>query len=148
MRRVLSVIAAAAVAGGAVVAATPAQAATGGIIIYKVQYNAPGTDTGSLSSVNQEYLVLKNTSSTVRYASGWVISDKENHRYTLPYTKISPGKVDYVRTGKGTNNWYTRYWGSRYYVWNNDGDKAYLRSPSGRLLDSCSWGSTGSSTSC
>jgi len=29
--------------------------------------------------------------------------------------------------------------------WNNTGDYAYLRTPSGALMDSCTWGSTGSS---
>ena len=27
-----------------------------------------------------------------------------------------------------------------YYIWNNNGDKAYLRNASGTLIDSCAWG--------
>jgi hypothetical protein len=32
-----------------------------------------------------------------------------------------------------------RYWGRAGYVWNNTGDTAYLRTPSGALMDSCKW---------
>jgi hypothetical protein len=33
-------------------------------------------------------------------------------------------------------------------VWNNTGDTAYVRNPSGTLIDSCSWGGSGSYTYC
>lgn len=46
----------------------------------------------------------------------------------------------YVRAGHGTNIYDQRYQNRSRYIWNNTGDSAYLRSPSGRLLDSCSWG--------
>jgi hypothetical protein len=41
-----------------------------------------------------------------------------------------------------------QYWGRAAYVWNNTGDTAYVRNPSGTLIDSCSWGSSGSYTYC
>jgi hypothetical protein len=131
-----------------VLAAPPAQAATPGVVIYKVQYDPPGSDTGSNTSRNGEYVLLKNTGRYSTVLAGWTLSDKEGHRYTFPSMRISAGKTLYIRTGIGTNNWYTRYWGSSSYIWNNTGDKAYLRSPSGTLLDSCAWGSTGSSITC
>lgn len=127
---------------GAVVV-TPAQAA-GGIVISKAYYNSPGTDTRSNSSLNAEYIQLKNTSSVARYITNWTLRDNQSHVYRFPSTKINPGSYLNVRTGKGTNNWNTRYWGSGNYIWNNTGDKATLRNSNGTWIDSCSWGSSGS----
>lgn len=45
--------------------------------------------------------------------------------------------------GRGTNDSNERFWGQSWYIWNNTGDTAYLRTPGGTLYDSCSWGSTG-----
>jgi hypothetical protein len=45
-----------------------------------------------------------------------------------------------IHTGKGTNTSTDRYWGRSWYVWNNTGDKAYLRNPDFVLRDSCEWG--------
>jgi hypothetical protein len=61
------------------------------------------------------------------------ISELE-HR-SLPDSHI----VAIVRTGRGPNTDTTRYLGRAGYVWNNTGDTAYLRTPSGALMDSCKW---------
>lgn len=122
---------------------TPAQAA-GGIVFYSAYWNSPGSDTGSNTSLNAEYVKLKNTSSTTRYITGWTLRDAQNHVYTFPSTKIAPGRYMTVRTGKGTNTSATRYWGRSWYVWNNTGDTAYLRTKAGTLKDKCSWGRSGS----
>jgi hypothetical protein len=132
---------------GFMAAAVPAQAA-GGVIIYKVQYNSPGTDNRSNVSLNSEYVVLKNTAGTTRTITGWTLRDASGHRYTFPTTRVAAGTYLYVRTGHGTNTAHTRYWGSGNYIWNNSGDTAYLRNGSGTLIDSCRWGSTGSVTYC
>jgi len=142
---VLTVVAAA-TAGLAFTA--PAQAAAGGIIIYRAYYNSPGSDTGSNGSLNAEYILLKNTATTPKWTNGWTLRDKQNHVYKFPATKINPGKYVYVRTGRGTNNAANRYWQSRAYIWNNAGDAAYLRNTAGVLIDSCSWGSTGNYRNC
>ncbi|HEY0449245.1 lamin tail domain-containing protein [Actinophytocola sp.] len=144
MRRVVNavmVVVLAALVGAIVV--TPAQAA-GGIVIYRAYYNSPGSDTGSNASLNAEYITLKNTASVAKYATGWTMRDKQGHVYKFPTTRINPGQYLYLHTGKGTNNWNNRFWGQAWYIWNNTGDAAYLRTASGTLVDSCSWGSTGS----
>ncbi|MFM6847652.1 MAG: lamin tail domain-containing protein, partial [Terrabacter sp.] len=46
------------------------------IMIYKVQYNSPGSDIGSNTSLNAEYVVLKNTTRTNRSLTGWTLRDK------------------------------------------------------------------------
>jgi len=131
----------------AVLVATPAEAA-GGIMIYRAYYNSPGSDTGTNASLNAEYVLLKNTASTAKWTNGWTLRDKANHVYKFPGTKINPGKYLYVRTGRGTNNAATRYWNQKWYIWNNTGDAAYLRNTAGTLIDSCSWGSSGSWRNC
>jgi hypothetical protein len=148
MRKLIVAVAAvvAAVSAGVVFAA-PAQAA-GGVIIYRAYYNSPGSDTGSNASLNAEYILLKNTATTPKWLNGWTLRDKANHVYKFPATMINPGKYVYVRTGRGTNNAGNRYWGLKWYVWNNTGDAAYLRNTAGTLIDSCSWGSTGSWRNC
>jgi hypothetical protein len=144
MRKVVmaavSIVAAALVG---VTVATPAQAA-GGITIYKAYYNSPGSDTGSNASLNAEYIQLKNTATVAKYVSGWTLRDKQGHIYKFPTTRINPGQFMYVHTGKGTNNWNNRYQGKAAYIWNNTGDAAFLRTGAGTLVDSCSWGSSGS----
>ena len=132
----------------AVLVATPAEAAGGGIMIYRAYYNSPGSDTGTNASLNTEYILLKNTASTPKWANGWTLRDKQNHVYKFPATRINPGKYVYVRTGRGTNNAANRYWGQKWYIWNNAGDAAYLRNTAGTLIDSCSWGSSGSWRNC
>lgn len=148
MRRVAAalVLALLTVAGTLVI--TPTAQAAGKVIIYKAYFDSPGTDRGSNKSLNAEYIVLKNTSSQTKTITGYRLHDKANHRYVFPTTRLKPGKVIYVRTGKGANNYQNRYWGRSWYIWNNTGDKAYLRSPNNRLLDSCSWGSKGSYKYC
>lgn len=122
---------------------TPAQAA-GGIVFYSAYWDSPGSDSGSNTSLNAEYVKLKNTSSTTRYITGWTIRDVQNHVYTFPSTKIAPGRYMTLRTGKGTNTSATRYWGRTWYIWNNSGDTAYLRTKAGTLIDKCAWGTAGS----
>ena len=42
-----------------------------------------------------------------------------------------------------------RYWGYRWYVWNNSGgDAATLRTASGAVVDTCTYTGPGSVTSC
>jgi hypothetical protein len=64
---------------------------------------------------------------------------------------LKPGARVYVHTGRGTNgkpDGNDVYWGSRAYIWNNTGDTATLKNASGKTIDTCKFGSKGSSTSC
>jgi hypothetical protein len=146
-RAVVAVIVTLASVVTSVLVAGPASAA-GGVIIYRAYYNSPGSDTGSNTSLNGEYVMLKNTSTVAKTVTGWTLRDKANHVYKFPTTRINAGQYLTVRTGRGTNTAVTRYWGSSWYIWNNTGDTAYLRTPTGVLVDSCSWGSTGSWRAC
>ncbi|WP_308201309.1 lamin tail domain-containing protein [Carbonactinospora thermoautotrophica] len=123
--------------------AAPAQAASP-VQIYKVYYDSPGADTGSNTSLNAEYVVLKNTGRSAVSLTGWTLRDARGYVYTFGTFTLGAGKAVVVRTGKGTNSSTHRYWGRTWYVWNNTGDTATLRTRSGSLVDTCSWNRVGS----
>ncbi|SDS27978.1 lamin tail domain-containing protein [Actinopolymorpha singaporensis] len=129
-------------------ATVPAQAATPAVMFTMAYYNSPGTDTGSNTSLNAEYVRLKNTRTYAINLKNYTVRDKSNHVYTFTSFSLGAGKSVYIHTGKGTNTSVHRYWGRSAYVWNNTGDTAYLRNNNGTQLDTCSWGSTGSYTYC
>jgi len=58
--------------------------------------------------------------------------DGSNSSLNAEYVKI--------HTGHGTNGRRNLYWGSRGYIWNNDGDKATLTRVGGRIVDTCKVG--------
>jgi hypothetical protein len=142
VRRTVSIIAAAAVAlAGSLVAGGPASAATPSLRFHGAQYDSPGKDTRSNKSLNAEWISLVNTGSKAVNLKGYTIRDASRHTYTFGSTTIAAkgGRI-WVKTGKGTKSGRNVYWGSGNYVWNNTGDTAYLRKPSGSAVDSCAWG--------
>lgn len=143
MPRIRTVAAAAALAcvAGTALATAPAQAA-GSVRIYKVYYDSPGSDRGGNSSLNAEYVQIRNSTGSAFQMKGHTLKDASNHRYTFPSYRISAGKTVKVHTGKGTKSAGHLYMGRSWYVWNNGKDKASLYKPSGALRDSCSYNST------
>ena len=134
-------------AGTVVCAAQPASAAPA-VKIYYVYYNSPGSDTRSNTSLNAEYVVLKNMTGTNRSLTGWTLKDKTGYTYKFPTFTLKAGAKVTVHTGKGTATQYHRYFGFTNYVWNNTGDTAYLRTSGGTLVHSCSWTGSGSAKYC
>ena len=127
----------------AVLPVTGAEAASA-IQFRRIQYDSPGTDTGSNTSLNAEYFQLKNIGTRTVNLYGWYVRDAAGHTYRFGGTYyLRPGYVVTVHTGKGTNTSTHRYWGSGRYIWNNTGDKAYLRTGAGTLMDYCAWTSVG-----
>jgi len=122
--------------------APPAEAASP-IQFGRIQYDSPGKDTRSNTSLNAEYVILKNTSTTTRSLTGWTVRDATGYVYKFGSFSLRGGKSVVLRTGKGTNTSTTRYWGRASYVWNNTGDRAYLRNASGTIMDTCTWTSAG-----
>jgi hypothetical protein len=107
--------------------------------IHRIYYNAPETDTGSNTSLNAEWIQLRNRCSTSRSLTNAKIKDAAGHTYTFGSYALGGGKYVKVRTGKGSNTATDRYQGRSWYVWNNDKDTAYLYNASGTRLDSCSY---------
>jgi hypothetical protein len=147
MRRLLVVSALALCA--TILPATVAQAATPSVEITKVYANSPGTDNRSNTSLNAEYVVLKNTTKATIKLTGWTLRDRSKHVYTFTTFSLGAGKSVTIHTGKGTNTAANRYWGSGNYIWNNTGDEAYVRKPSTTSnTDTCTWKTVASYVNC
>lgn len=134
------------VAGAAVAASCasvlllPAQAqAAGSLHIHKIYYNSPGSDRGSNSSLNAEYVQIRNGRSVDVSLKGWTIKDSAGHTYTFGKYTLRSGNTVTIKTGEGDNTGKVKYWGQGWYVWNNDSDKATLRRGSGTVMDTCSY---------
>ena len=131
-----------ALAGAALLTGTllssPAQAA-GGVVLYRVYFDSPGSDTGSNTSLNAEWVQIKNTSGSAISLKNWVLKDASNHKYVFLDVKIGAGKTMKVRTGKGSDTAANKYQDRGWYVWNNTSDTATLTKASGTKVDSCSW---------
>lgn len=146
MHRLTTLCAAVAVSGVVLVAA-PAEAASP-LQFGKINYNAPGSDTSSNTSVNGEYVVIKNVTSTTKCLTNWTVRDVAGHVYRFGTFCLGGYKSVALHTGKGTNSATKRYWGRAWHVWNNTGDTAYLRNGSGTAMDTCKWGSGPGYVSC
>lgn len=114
--------------------------ASAAVKITKIAYKS--------SSLNGEYVVIKNTGTATVTMSGWTLRDTSSHVYKFPIFKIKPGKTVTVHTGKGPNTWNNLYWGSGYYIWNDDGDTASLRRKDGSIASKCSYTGGGSYKIC
>lgn len=130
---------------------TPAPKA-GDVQFSRIVYNSPGVDNGSNTSLNAEYVRLTNKTGKTINLRGWTIRDAGGHVYTVSTDqKVGAGGTAYLHSGRGTNgrpNGAHRYWNRSGYIWNNAGDTAYLRSPSGKSIDSCKWTSNKNQTYC
>lgn len=119
------------------------------IKIQTIRYDPPGADSGSNSSLNQEWIALKNTGRRARQLRGWRIHDRgRSHVYRFRRFRLRPGAVVRVHTGRGSDTRRDLYWGLDYYVWNNDGDRATLLKRNGDVVDRCSYGGGGTQVMC
>jgi len=125
------------------VAATPAEAATPPVKITRVYYDSPGSDRGGNTSLNAEFVVLKNTTKKAIQLQNWILRDKNGFKYRFPRFTLKPGKTVTVHSGKGRNTTTHLYWGRSWYVWNNTGDTAYIYRRDGNRIHYCSWGRGG-----
>jgi hypothetical protein len=125
-----------------------APTAPAAIRIVKIYFDSPGADTGSNSSLNAEWIRLKNTGSKNRSLTGWRIRDASGHVYKFGTFTLRAGYTVTVHTGNGLNRTLHRYWRSDGYIWNNNGDTARLRNRAGTLIDRCSYSGAGSYVTC
>ena len=143
-RRVLTAALVPAAAVALVVAAPAADAAVPAIRITQIQYDSPGSDTGSNTSLNTEWVRITNTTSVNRSMTGWTLKDKQGYTYKFPTFTLKAKASVYVYTGKGSATSTKRYYNRTWYVWNNTGDSAYLRDSKGVLKDSWTFSDIGS----
>ncbi len=109
----------------------------GPLKITRLNANAEGDDRYNL---NGEYVRICNISPTDMDLVGFSLSDRAGYTYTFPHAILRPGYTALLFTGKGQNvvegaHQLRLYWGSRYPIWNNDGDSASLRDAQGRVID-------------
>jgi hypothetical protein len=139
--RIAATLLAAAAAFTGLATAAPAQAA-GSVHLTEIYYNSPGSDNRSNSSLNAEWVLIKNSTSKGVSLKGWTLTDASSHKYTFGTYTLGAGKSVKIHTGKGTNTTSNRYQQRGAYVWNNDKDKATLKRSSGTVQDTCSYNST------
>jgi hypothetical protein len=86
---------------------------------------------------NQEYVQITNKGTTSVNLKGWKIKDQDaKHTYAFPsYTLKSKSTVT-LRSGTGKNSGSTLYWNKNIFIWNNEGDTAYLYNAQGKLVSS------------
>lgn len=100
--------------------------------IVNVQADAPGNDN---QNVNGEWVELENNGAHPINLEGFRLSDESNNEYIFPAYTLDPGEHVRIYSGQGTWQEGALYWGSRDPIWNNSGDVAYLRTPTGELVD-------------
>ena len=132
---------------------TPTGPAVGSVQFTKIQYDSPGTDSGSNGSLNTEWVKLTNKTTAKVSLSGWTVRDASGIVYKFSSTvSLAAGGSIFVQTGKGTNTATHRFWnraGKNGYVWNNGGDTATLRTSANKTIDSCKWTKVGTgNTTC
>jgi hypothetical protein len=125
------------------IAAGPANAA---IRIRTIAFDPSGSDTGSNSSLNREFVVLKNTGNRRVSLRRWRLVDGgADHTFRFPRFTLRAGRRVTIHTGRGRNDGNDLFWDLDNYVWNNDGDRATLKRRSGRVVDRSSYSSSASS---
>jgi hypothetical protein len=84
---------------GTVLLAT-ATAATAEVKIGFVYYDSPGSDTGSNTSLNGEYVKIKNTGSAAKVLTGWRLHDNSRHRYATTLVGRANGDAQHGGTSR------------------------------------------------
>lgn len=121
----------------------------GAIQFTQAQYNSPGADNRSNTSLNQEWVRLTNKTKATINLKNWTVRNAAGTTYKFTTTyNLGAGKTVYLHTGKATNTSTHRYWNRTGYAWNNTKDTATLRSSTGAVIDTCKWNSTKGVTSC
>ncbi len=96
--------------------------------IVSVEFNPPGRD------ISGEYVLLQNQEERPVDMTGWMLHDLAYNTFVFPAFTISPGAFVRVWTREGEDTATDLYWGRRAPVWNNLGDRAFLRDRDGRLV--------------
>ncbi|MEO5874626.1 MAG: lamin tail domain-containing protein [Streptosporangiaceae bacterium] len=113
--------------------------ATPSVHISRVWYDSPGRDSRSTTSLNGEWVQIKNSGAARRSLKGWTLRDRGGNVYVFPAFTLGAGKTVKIHTGSGKNGASHRYQRRKTSVWNNSGDAAILRNAAGTSVDSCSW---------
>ena len=70
-----------------------------GVSIYRIYYNSPGSDDGSNTSLNAEWIQLTNNCSTGKSLYHWTIKDAAGHTYTFGTYTLAAGTKGLAAAG-------------------------------------------------
>ena len=117
--------------------------------LAKIQFDPPGDDDATNSSLNKEYVQVRNSGAKPWTLTGWSIRDVTGYKFAFPegFT-VQPGDTVTIHTGSGKNRPLHLYWGQGSYVWNNTGDKVTFKNSSGKVVDTCAYAGDGSYVTC
>jgi hypothetical protein len=122
----------------------------GDVLFTLVQYDPVGKDSNTAKSLNSEYWRITNKTKKTINMQYWTVKDRAGNTYRFPTFYLLAGRSVTIATGKGTNGkpvaW--RYWGRTGHVLNNTGDGLYLRTGSGKTIDTCGWTNGSGRTGC
>ena len=130
------------------VTAVVLRSASAAVKIARIYFDSPRSEHRSNSSLNAEWIRLRNIGSRAVSLRGWTIQDRSRNVFRFRTYRLRAGKTVTVHTGRGMNRAGHLHWGRRSYIWNNNGDTATLRRPSGTLVDRCRYGGAGRSVTC
>ena len=115
---------------------TPTRTLVPGVFIVDIEY-APETHP------LDEYVLIRNQTASYIPLAGWTLRDDSQNVFTFPtYTLVSWASVK-IWTKAGIIDPENLYWGRTEPVWNDHGDRAYLRDDEHILMDSECYGSSG-----
>lgn len=121
----------------AVAVAPSADAAQPGVRITTIYFDSPGTDNGSNTSLNAEWVRIKNFTGSSKTLTHWTLRDASGHVYRFPTFHLAARTAVRAHTGRGVSGAHDRYWGQHGYIWNNTGDTATLKRANGVRVDRC-----------
>ncbi len=86
------------------------------------------------------YVRIANLSNATIKLAGYVLSNEAGQRYVFPDVSVDPGYTVIVSSGSGTDGVDARgqlvvHWSTQGPVWDSVEDTAFLKDPSGRLVD-------------
>ena len=94
-------------------------------------------DTGSNPSLNHEWVELHNNTSTAVSLANWTLQDKAGHVYIVGAFTLKAHASIRIHTGHGANTATNLYWRHSWYIWNNNGDTATLKTAAGVAESRC-----------
>ncbi len=129
--------------------AQPGRHALPPVRLSKIQFDPPGDDDGTNTSLNKEWVQIHNYGARAWKLTGWSLRDATGYKFVFPdgFT-IKPGATVTVHTGAGQNRPLNLYWGQGSYIWNNTGDKATFKNAAAKVVDTCTYTGEGSWVSC
>ena len=120
-------------------AAPQAAAAKARVAISEIWYNSPGKDTGSNPSLNHEWVELHNNTAKVMSLTNWTLRDKAGHVYAFGTFMLKAHASVKIHTGHGANTAANLYWRHSWYIWNNNGDTATLKTAASAPESRCTY---------